>query len=102
MDAFFDHENRAWPPSLASNDIMHQTSKSDLMECLESVVPKSESVPDVDVEIVDGAALVHILVPKKSQVSVTTFQDYAQLVFLPYVAIYVVRKGTPTNEPWIW
>ena len=49
---------------------MHQTSKYDLMECLESVVPKSESVPDFDIKIVDGAALVHILDPKKSQVSV--------------------------------
>ena len=53
------------------------------MECLESVVPKSECVPDVDVKIVDGAALVHILDPKKSQVAVKTFHDYAQLVFLP-------------------
>ena len=57
---------------------MHQTSKSDLMECLESVVP------DVDVKIVDCAALVRILDPKKSQVSVKTFHDYAQFVFLPY------------------
>ena len=84
MDVLLEHENHAWPPSLASNDIMHQTSKSDLMECLESVVLKSESVPDVDVEIFDGAALVHILDPKKSHVSVKTFHDYAQLVFLSY------------------
>ena len=64
---------------------MHQTSKSDLMECLEAVVPKSEFAPDVDVKIVDGAALVHILDPKKSQVSVKIFHDYAQIVFLPYI-----------------
>ena len=55
------------------------------MECLEAVVPKSESAPDVNVKIVDGAALVHILDPKKSQVSVKTFHDYAQNVFLPYI-----------------
>ena len=55
------------------------------MECLEAVVPKSESAPDVDVNIVDGAALVHILDPKKSQVSVRTFHDYAKNVFLPYI-----------------
>ena len=63
---------------------MHQTSKSDLVECLESVVPKLESVADVDVKIVVDAALVHILDPKKSQVSVNISHDYAQLVFLPY------------------
>ena len=78
MDAFFERENRDWPPSVASNAIMHQTSKSDLMECLDSVVP------DVDVNIVDCAALVRIMDPTKSQVSVKTFHDYAQLVFLPY------------------
>ena len=85
MDAFFEHKNHAWPPSLASNGIMHETSKSDLMECLEAVVPKSESVPDVDEKIVDGAPLVHLLDPNKSQVSVKTFHDYAQLVFLPCI-----------------
>ena len=85
MDAFFEHENHAWTPSLVSNGMMHKTSKSDLMERLEAVVPKSESVPDVDVKIVDGGALLHILDPKKPQVSVKTFNEYAQLVFLPYI-----------------
>ena len=64
MDAFFEHENHAWPPSLAANGIMHQTSKSDLMECLEAVVPKSEFAPDVDVKIVDGAALFKYLIQR--------------------------------------
>ena len=85
MDAFFEHENHAWPPSLASNGIMDQTSKSDLMEYFQYVVPKSEYVPDVDVKIADGAALVHILDPKKSQISVKTIHDYSQLVLLPYI-----------------
>ena len=89
------------------------------MECLEAVVPKSESAPDVNVKIVDGAALVHILDPKKSQVSVKTFHDYAQSVrVLAIYRTYVARRvsnicclghlcggqpeGTNTNEPWIW
>ena len=49
---------------------MHQTSKSDLLGCLESLEPQL-------------AALVHGLDPKKSQHTVKTFQEYAQLVFLP-------------------
>ena len=83
----------------------------------ESNLPKSECVPDVDVKIVDGAPLVHILDPKKSQVSLKTFHDYAQLVFLPYKTYVATRgsnrcclehlyggqpKGTNTNEQWIW
>jgi len=85
MDDFFMHENHDWPPSLATNHIMHHTNKSDLMECLESLVPQPESAPNVDVKIIDGAALVHTLDPKKSKVPVKTFQDYSQLVFLPYL-----------------
>ena len=85
MDTFFKHENHAWPPSLASNGIMHQTKKSDLMECLESLAPQPDYIPDVDVDIIDGAALVHILDPKKSHPPVETFFDYSRIVFLPYI-----------------
>ena len=31
LDTFFQQENHAWPPSLASNNTMHQTTKSDLL-----------------------------------------------------------------------
>jgi len=40
----------------------------------------------IDVKISDGAALVHKLDPKKSNTKVTTFDYYANQVFLPYVA----------------
>ena len=59
LDTFFEHENHAWPPSLASNNIMHQNTKSELVPCLEILVQPNHDVPDVDVRIVDGAALVH-------------------------------------------
>ena len=63
---------------------MHQTSKSDLMECLESLATQPQSVPDTEsVKILN--AIVHMLDPKKSQLHVRTFQDYSQLVFLPYI-----------------
>ena len=35
------------PPPLASNGIKHQTKKSDLMECLESLAPQPDNIPDV-------------------------------------------------------
>ena len=93
MDDFFMHENHAWPPLLASNRIMHHTNKSDLMECLESLVPQPESAPNVDAKIVDGAVLVHTLDPKKSKVPVKTIQDYSQLVFLPYLECMLQDVG---------
>ena len=81
MDTFFKHENHAWPPSLASNGIMHQTKKSDLIECLGSLAPQPDNIQDVDVDIIDGAALVHILDPKKSHHPVKTFLDYSRILF---------------------
>ena len=87
LDTFFEHENHAWPPSLASNDRMNQTAKSDLVGVLESLAPISDHIPDIDVKLIDGAALVHCLDPKRSRYKVKTFQEYAQLVFLPHLAL---------------
>ena len=84
MDAFFSHENHAWPPSLASNNML-QTTKSDLMECLESLTSQPNDIPEVNVKIVDGAAVVHLLDPEKPSVTFKTFQDYAHGLFLPYI-----------------
>ena len=67
---------------------MHQTSKSDLMECLDSVVP------DVDVKIVDCAALVRIMDPKKSQVSVKTFLTMQSSCSCHIYITYVARRGS--------
>ncbi|KAK2150662.1 hypothetical protein LSH36_396g02009 [Paralvinella palmiformis] len=39
-----DSDMDAWPPSLTSNSIMHQTNKSDLMEWLESLLSLPEDV----------------------------------------------------------
>ena len=85
MDAFFAHENHPWLPSLASNCVMHQTAKSDLIPNLESLAAQPMFPPRVDVKLMDGAALVHILDPKKSTATVNTFKDYANFVFLPHL-----------------
>ena len=50
------------------------------------MLPKPEYVPDVDVKIVDGAALVHIILYRNKCPSLfETFNDYAQLVLLLYI-----------------
>ena len=58
INVFFAHENHAWPPSLASNGIMHHTCKSDLRKYLETV-PETVSVSKVDVRIIDGDKAIH-------------------------------------------
>ncbi len=42
--------------------------------------------PLSDIKIIDGAALVHTLNPKRSSVMVKTFQDYSEHIFLPHIA----------------
>jgi len=61
----FVHESHRWTPPLASNGVMHQMNRSDLMECLELLAAESHFVPAV-VKNLDGAAIVHMLDPKKS------------------------------------
>ena len=62
----------------------NQTTKSDLMGCLEALIPQPDVVPSVNVKIVDGALLVHKLYLRKASMHTKTFQNYAQWVFLPY------------------
>jgi len=82
MDVFFEHENHAWPPSLAENNSMRHGNKADLLKCLE---PSPSSPPEVDMKLFDGAALVHTLEPKNAVSAVKTFQDYADRVFVHYL-----------------
>jgi len=85
MDVFFEHENHAWPPSLAENNSMRYGNKADLLKCLEPFAPSPLSPPEVDVKLFDGAALVHTLEPKNAAFAIKTFKDYADRVFLPYL-----------------
>ncbi|KAJ8041387.1 hypothetical protein HOLleu_12189 [Holothuria leucospilota] len=64
------------------------TSKADLVPCLEALAPRPHDTPKAVVCILDGAALVHQLEPKKCNRVVRTFGDYAQKQFL----LYIVRK----------
>ena len=47
---------------------MHSTTKSDLIECLESVVPSQETVPVVD-----------------AKERIATFKDYTDFIFIPSI-----------------
>lgn len=83
LDDFFSHENQVRPPVLSKMGIVRDGNKSELLHCLEELVPLEESLPSprVEVLILDGAAIVNMLKPVNSK----TFQDYANKVFLPYI-----------------
>jgi hypothetical protein len=55
--------------------------KSDLVKCLQKLVEQNVDTPSVDAKIIDGAVVVQMLSPGLA----STFQDYADEVFLPFV-----------------
>ena len=69
------------------------------MECLEPFVSHPESIPKVDIRIIDGAALVHMLDPHKSSIPIMTFRDYSQLIFLPYIK-HMLQYFVCVNVVW--
>ena len=81
LQDFFRHENQPWPPSLSQNGQLRQGNKADLVQCLQSSAKVVAESPQVDAKVFDGAVVVQMLHPKIS----TTFKDYVQTVFLPYV-----------------
>jgi hypothetical protein len=84
LDKFFEHENQSWPPSLSAMGNLNHGTKSDLVECLESLVTSKASInrPNAEVIVLDGAAVVNMLHPGAAK----TFSEYASQIFLPYLS----------------
>ena len=81
LDDFFRHENYSCPRSLSQMGELRSGYKSDLLDCLQKLCPAQDDAPDVDVLILDGAAIVNMLKPTACQ----TFQDYASNIFIKYL-----------------
>ena len=63
LDQFFQHENQAYPPALSQMGKLRTGTKSDLVGCLEHLVPTQDlsPIPVVQVILLDGAAIVNTL-----------------------------------------
>ena len=81
MEGFLGHENQSFPPSLSQYGKLRSGTKSDLLSCLKKNGPAQAQRPSVEALLLDGAAIVNMLKPGAS----TTFQEYSETVFLPYV-----------------
>lgn len=81
LKEFFAHEVQAYPPSLSDfGELRLPSAKSDLLKCLEH--PNDlHPPPTYDCQVLDGAAVVHFL----STSGNTTFGDYANNTFIPYI-----------------
>ena len=81
LEEFFAHEIQSFPPSLSDYGKLHLPSKkSDLLECI-NPSQDEESPVQFDCKILDGAVTVHSLPTS----AVTTFDDYADKIFIPYM-----------------
>ena len=63
LGQFFQHENQAYPPALSQMGKLRTGTKSDLVGCLEHLVPTQDLSPNpvVQVILLDGAAIVNTL-----------------------------------------
>ena len=82
MEEFFRHENQNYPPSLSKFGELRSGTKADLLGCFKDTYPPpTDAIPDVEVILLDGAAVINILKPGSAK----TFSEYSELVFLPFV-----------------
>ncbi|KAK3918979.1 Chromosome-associated kinesin KIF4 [Frankliniella fusca] len=83
LDNFFAHENQIYPPAISLSGKLRTGTKADLVEKLESLVTTEQVFNNsCDAIIYDGAALVQMVRPTKSN----TFEDYYSAELKAYVS----------------
>lgn len=83
MREFFSHEVQCFPPAISEyGNLRLPTAKSDLLKCLPQRNQDLDGTPNhYDCKVLDGAVIVHCL----PTVQATTFDEYADKVFIPYL-----------------
>ena len=83
LKEFFAHEIQSFPPSLSDLGKLYLPgTKSDILSCIEQPDQEVSDPPSMyDCTVLDGAVIVHILSTKAA----TTFSEYAEQVFIPYL-----------------
>ena len=91
LDDFFKHENQGCPPSLSDQGHLRlPTKKSELTEYLQELsTPQSKKPENIDVIILDGAALVNMIKPGQDK----TFSQYAETI-----KKYIASQLSQTNR----
>ena len=103
LDSFFEHENRACPPSISDMGQLRQGSKSGLMECLTKSSKPASIHLGIDDKALDGAAIVHNYGQARS---LSIFEEYSQEMIIPYTTsqletvsrVYIVWDKYLTNR----
>ena len=91
LEEFFMHENQRYPPSISEHGHLYTGSKSDLLDCLESLSPKVQKKTKCNSIIVDGMVMMNMLKPAKpllnpeKSTSNKTFKDWVTNSGIPYL-----------------
>ena len=95
LKEFFAHEIQSFPPSLPDFGKLHLPStKSDILKCLENP-GQTEPPSSYGCIVLDGAVIVHLL----PTAEVSTFQEYADKVFIPYLS-QQLQHATRVDVVW--
>ncbi len=95
LKEFFAHEIQSFPPSLSDLGKLYLPgTKSDMLNCIEQA-EVSDPPSMYDCTVLDGAVIVHILSTK----AVSTFNEYAEHVFIPYL-IDQLQKSSRIDVVW--
>ena len=94
----FQHENQSSPPSISDNAKLRLATKSDLLLCLEDLLPLTEEanslVREVDTFVLDGAAIVNMLKPVRSD----SFAEYVKE--FAYISQFAKSAGRGKRTAW--
>lgn len=93
FEDFFKHENQPYPPALSDDGSLRFGKKSDLIDCLDSLLQKESPEifidPYIDMIIIDGPAVVHFITPQHGD----TFSSYGMKF-----AVYIQNQITPVTR----
>ena len=79
------HESSPYPPSLTRKGLMHQGTKSDILDCIAPVEVRTRVRPNTTVAILEGSVLVRQLRPGVS----VYIRDYVDQVFGPHILTWM-------------
>ena len=66
MAEFFKFENQREPPALSDRSSLRAGTKSDILKCINATAGRDNSAKQVTVQVVDMAAIIHMVPPTKA------------------------------------
>ena len=90
LEAFFSHENQCFVPALTQFGQLRSGTKSDLLHCLDKIIPGQAEAPSVEMMLLDGAAIVNMLKPSPRGHFKNTVREF---FFLMWKVSSEVSKG---------